>query len=69
MFELLVRAYIEDRHREVDECIRATEAARYAKLSAPVHNSRWSRPFGRGQRASRPSSAALTAGHSASTTE
>ena len=69
MLELLVRAYIEDRHREIDGCSRAAEAKRWARLSEPPRSGWFGRPRGLGQRSKRASSAVFAAGHSASTSE
>lgn len=69
MLELLVRAYIEDRRRELDDCLRAAEATKFARLSG-TGGGGWFRRHGRpNQRASRASSAAFAPGHSASTNE
>ena len=69
MTELLVKAYIEDRQREIDHFLRGVEALRYARLSADPRNSWLNRLLRPGQRASRASSARLAAGHSPSTIE
>lgn len=69
MLELLVRAYIDDRQREIDECLRAAEAMRRARLSQLRPRGVFGRLREFRQRESRASSAAFAPGHSASTNE
>jgi len=69
MLELLVQAYIADRQREIDECLRAAEARRWARCASTQSTGWLSRLPGFRQRASRASSAAFAPGHSASINE
>ena len=69
MLELLVKAHMEDRRREIAECMRGAEAARIARPSGASRVHWFTRAMRRGQRANRASSSAFTAGHSASTIE
>ena len=63
MFELLTRAIIDDRERELGQIALQNLAI---KLNPTTHARRRAWPF---QRASRASSAAFAAGHSASSIE
>lgn len=66
MFELLTRAVMEDRERELEKWALQSRALRLARFAGrqPARRGLW--PF---QRANRDSSAAFTPGHSASTIE
>lgn len=69
MLELLVQVYIEDRQSQIDECLRAAEAKRWARLASAQSTGSFSRLPGFRQRTRRASSAAFAAGHSASINE
>ena len=66
MFELLTRAMMEDRERDIERFVLQTRAIRLARQAAPSRAGRRTWPF---QRANRASNSAFTAGHSASTIE
>lgn len=69
MLEMLARAHIEERRREIAAYARGMEAVRFARLSETRSVNWLSRLTRRGQLASRASSAAFAPGHSASTSE
>ncbi len=69
MTELLVKAYIEDRDREIAAGIRASEARKLARLSGERQPGWFSRLVRPAQHARRASNASFAPGHSASTIE